>query len=411
MMKKVFLIVMLTALLNAAEGLSTLIEAAHQNELIHVYQQKMRSVKFSREAVQSSYLPQVDLGGSATFVDETGSIDVGKTYTASAKATAVIFDGFKRENLLDELQERIYATQSDLIGYKKTLSLQITQYYYQLLNLQGDIEAQQQNKKLLQQELERKKRFFDARIVTQEDVERINAALANADYEIEQLRYGADEIKAKLYTLTDVAVESLAYCELIVPQLIEPEELDSIRSLRYQSTALGYSAAQRTSSNLPTLTIQDTYSFYSYDDEPTAFPIDRVDQQNRLMLMLNMNILDFSMASKEKESVIAEKMALDSQIAYENKLSEANIALAKKAIERSKVLIRAAELALSASEKTFQTIEKKYHVNVVDYVKYLDALYQKSDAQAQFNTAKNKLQLAYAQYYYYAGLDIKEYLK
>jgi outer membrane protein TolC len=48
---------------------------------------------------------------------------------------------------------------------------------------------------------------------------------------------------------------------------------------------------------------------------------------------------------------------------------------------------------------------------VVDYVKYLDALTQKIEAQAQYNRALGALEISYARYYYYAGFDVKEYVK
>lgn len=410
-MKSIFLTMAISCMLYAQEGLLILIESAHQNELVDIYKQNQKTAELNLDSLRSSYLPRIDIGARGVFVDETGSIDVGQTYTAFAEANVVLFDGFKRENANDELKQRAYASETDLNAYKKKLSLQIAQYYYRLLNIQSDIEAQEQNKKLLQQELVRQKRFLDVRIVTEEDVERINAALANADYQIAQLNYDTDELKAFLQTLTGIEIDSLIRSELQAPDYSHVEEFDSIKVLRHQSSAMYYAAEQSTSSYLPSVTLNDTYSFYDYDDEPSSFPIDRADQQNRLTLNLKMNLVDFSAGSKQKEALMAQKMAIDSKIAYENKLSKNNIELSKKAIERSKLLIHAAELALSASEKTFNSIEKKYHANVVDYVKYLDALYQKSNAQAQFNTARNALQLAYAQYFYYAGFDIKEFIK
>lgn len=410
-MRTFLILSMVSTMLYATQELTRLIEAAHANELVDVYVQQSRVTSLSRESLKSSYLPRVDLGASANIVDEKGTIDVGQTYSAYAKASIMLFDGFKRENALDEYRSRIEKSEADLRGYKKALSLQVTQAYFDLLNVYSDIDAQEQSRKQLEEELKRQQRFFEARIVTQEEVERIHAALANARYEIVTLQYRADELASQLQTLTGIEISKLEGTQLMVPEFEEREELDSIASLRHQSRATAYAAEQSTASYYPSLSVEDTYSFYDYEDISTAFPIDRVDKQNRLMVIASMNILDFSSASKQRESILAQKQALDSQIAYEQKLSDANIVLAKKAIARTKVLLEAAQQSMSASQKTFDAIEKKYQAKIVDYVKYLDALYQQRDAQAQYNRAKNAQQLAYAQYYYYSGFDIKEFIR
>ena len=66
---------------------------------------------------------------------------------------------------------------------------------------------------------------------------------------------------------------------------------------------------------------------------------------------------------------------------------------------------------MKASNRTFEIIDKKYKARIVDYVKYLDALTQKTEAQAQFNRAMGALKISYARYYYFAGHDVKEYIK
>ncbi len=410
-MTKQLILSLLSSAVLAAQTLPELIDAAQRNELVGVYERQQQAATLGREALKASYFPRVDLSGSALFVDETGSIEVGRTYSASARAKAVIFDGFRRENALDEGSARIEAARSDLEGYRKALSLEVTQRYFGLLDLYGDIEAQEQNRRALEEERTRQQRFLEAGLVTEAAVERINAAVADAEYRIAQLRYGVDEVKIALQQLTGAEVERAEAAALAVPASEEPSEPDSIRSLRQQAKAAAFAAAQSTASYYPSLSVEDSYTLYRYEDEPTLFPIERPEQQNRLTLTLSMNLVDFSAASKEKQALQAQQQALESRVAYETRAAETNVRLARRAIERSAVLLRAAESALAASEKTFEDVAKKYHANVVDYVTYLDALYQRSSARSQYNRAKNAQQRAYAQYYYHAGFDIKEYVK
>ncbi len=395
----------------AAQTLSQLIESAQQNDLVRAYVQRETSAALNRDALRAGYMPRIDLGGSAGFVDEKGTMDVGETYVGYAKASVVVFDGFKRENALDELRERMAARSFDLSGYKKSVALEVTQAYFNLQSVRGDIAAQEQSKKQLEEELSRQKRFLEAHIVTDEAVARIEAALANAAYDIAELRYREDELMATLKMLSGVNVEGVEPATLRLPHEEAPIENDAIAALRHNALATRYAAEQQNAHYYPTLMVEDTYSFYDYQNYTDTFPIERVDKQNRLQVVATMNLFDFFSASKAKESVMAQKYALDAQIAYESKRVDTNIALSRKGIARAEALMEAAEAALRASERTFETVEKKYHANIVDYVKYLDALYQKSKAQAQYTRAQNAMQLAYALYIYHAGFDIKEYVK
>jgi len=129
------------------------------------------------------------------------------------------------------------------------------------------------------------------------------------------------------------------------------------------------------------------------------------------MLNFKMNLIDFSAASEQKQVVLAQHNALNAQLAYKRKETSADLKLAERAIERSKKLLHASALSMKASNRTFEIIDKKYKARIVDYVKYLDALTQKTEAQAQFNRAVGALKISYARYYYFAGHDVKEYIK
>jgi outer membrane protein TolC len=408
---KTLILLATTLLLLNAQDLKSLLEASSKNELIQAREQQARSADLTYDATKAAYLPRVDLGATATHLDETGDFDVGETYTAYAKASLTLFDGFKRENLLHEKRQLAASEYADLESFKKSLSLQITQVYYELLNIYGDIDAQKQRRIQLEEELVRQERFFEARIATDEEVERIKAALANADFTIEQLQYNAKSLLSDLVTMTGTPVRQLDKSHFRNPAYKDIREPDAIKAMRLRADALESGAKQSASGYYPTLHIEDTYTHYDYRDANPLLSVERAEKQNRLMAVASMTLFDFSAASKQKEALMAQKYALDKQIVYEHKRTEADINLAKQAIERSKAQIAAAELSLSASEKAFETVKKKYAARVVDYVNYLDALFQKTDALAQLNRAKNTLQLAYAQFYFAAGHDLKEYVK
>ncbi|MCW9026348.1 MAG: TolC family protein, partial [Thiovulaceae bacterium] len=237
----------------------------------------------------------------------------------------------------------------------------------------------------------------------------------NTDYQIEVKKYAYDEYSSLLRTLTNMDIDALKQQSIIEPTQVEVKELDSIKSMQAKAESVGYKAEQLDSSNYPTVTLSDKYSYYKYGDdglEKLGIPnVERIENQNVITLSLNMRLFDFGAASKQREVVLSEQNALFSQLAYKKKEVEEDIKLALRSIKKAKKLLYASELSQDASNRTYNIVHKKYKARVVDYVNYLDALSNKIEADAQYNRAFGALQISYAKYYYYIGLDIKEYIK
>ena len=412
---KYYLLLALLPFSLSATNLTALIDKAHSNELIDVYKSKVLSASKTYDATKSSYFPRIDLGGSAQLISPKDALGAGQIYNVNAEASVIVLDGFRRENILDEKRKLRHASEFDLSQIKKDLSFQVANLYFNLQIVQADIKALEQTKEQLQEQLKQQRKFFNARLTTEDNVVRIEAAVANVDYRIEVERYKYDESMAKLYTLTNTILEKVEKSSLKEPTFKNSQELDRLKALASNIEAVGFQAEQVDSSYYPTIVLRDKYGYTGYEDDALdelGIPgVERINTQNVLMLNLSMNVIDFSAASEQKEAVMAQKRALESQLAYQRKEANADMKLAKRAIERSKKLLKASELSQDASNRTFEIVEKKYKARVVDYVKYLDALTQKTDAQAQYNRALGALEISYASYYYYAGFDIKEYIK
>jgi outer membrane protein TolC len=409
---KTLLIVPLMAVSICATELSVLIEKAQKNELVGAYREKLNASDLNYRSVKSSYYPKIDLGALAQLTSPKGPMDAGELYNVNAQASLVLLDGFKRENILDEKSSMKRSSTYELEQIKKEVSMEVATHYFTLKTIQADIDALLQKKEQLREQLNRQEKFFQAKLTTEDNVERIRAAVANTDYEIESQLYKRDEEVAKLYTLTNEVVENVDASTITEPLYGRQEELDSLKALASQAEALRYKAEQADSTNYPTVVLSDKYGYTEYkDDNLEAFGFERVNSQNVLMLNLSMNLWDFSAASEQRQAVMAEHNALKAELAYRQKESNADLKLAERAIERSKKLLEAAMLSQSASDRTYEIVNRKYQVRVVDYVKYLDALTQKTEAQAQYNRALGALEISYARYYYYAGFDVKEYVK
>jgi outer membrane protein len=395
-----------------AFDLPTLIGQAQQNEQVQAYAQRAEAAATGYASVKSSYMPRVDLGASASFIDERGSIDVPETYKAYAEANFVILDGFKRKNLLDEKAMASEAGRFDLEGFKKATSLQVIRLYFELLNVNADIDALEKNRAQLGEQLERFKLFKSAGIATEEDVDRLDAAVADADYRITARRYETDALRSKLELLSGTPLEGEQAAQSVTaPASEEAKRLDSLEAMACRARALGYAAEQADSVYYPTLVLNDTYTWYRYENFHPSFPVDFAEKQNRLTLQLSMNLVDFGAAREAKQALRLQQKAQELELRFAEKSAEADRALALKAIERAKNLLGAAEKAKTASDRTFAVVKKKYEARIVDYIRYLDALSKATEARAQYNRALSGLNTAYATYIYNLGEDPKEYVK
>lgn len=395
-----------------AFDLPTLIEGAQHNEKVQAYVQRTEASRQEYESVKSSYLPRVDLGASASYVDAHSAFEAPETYQAFAEANFIILDGFKRENLLDEKSMQSEASRFDLEGFKKATSLEVTRNYFDLQNVLSDIEALRKNREQLNEQLERFKLFKDAGIATEEDVERLTAAVANADYEITARQYETDRLHSRLELLSGMPLEGEpAVQEIVMPAGRASQRLDALEAMSYRARALGYAAEQADSVYYPTVTLNDTFGWYAYENFNPAFAINLPDKQNRLTVQASINLIDFGAAREQKQAIELQKRAQELELRYAEKSADADRALALKAIERAKALRDAAEKAKIASDKTFAVVKQKYEARVVDYIRYLDALSEATDARAQYNRAVSGLNTAHAAYIYNLGLDPKEFVK
>ncbi len=417
-MRTLFLLPLLT-LSVWGSNLGALIEKAQSNELIDVYKAKLTSATTAYDATKSSYYPRIDLGASGQLISPRDSLGAGQIYNVHAEASVIVMDGFRRENILDEKTKLRHASEYDLSQIKKDVALQVASLYFNLQIVQADIDALEQTREQLLEQLNQQRKFYEARLTTEDNVVRIEAALANLDYRVEVKRYDYDETMAKLYTLTNEVVEVVEEGGLVEPYYAQVAELDTLKSMTATAEAVKFKAEQVDSSYYPNIILSDRFGYTAYEDDafdelagsPLGGSFERINTQNVLMLSLKMNIIDFSAASEQKQVVLAEHNALKAQLAYKRKQVDADLKLAERAVERSKKLLEASELSQKASNRTFEIIDKKYKARVVDYVKYLDALTQKTEAMAQYNRAVGALEISYARFYYFAGFDVKEYIK
>ncbi len=407
-MKYIWLLLTAVAL-NAQTTLLSLIESAQHNEKITSLEHQASAAALSHQSAKSAYLPRVDAFANGSLVDRTGGFDAKRSGTAGVRAEMIVFDGFKRENAISQSNAVKNAAQYDLAAQKKGLALEVIQRFFELQNTLDAIETNGVMRDQLNAQLIRLEKFKSAGLASEDTVMRIRSELSNAQYVLEDLNYQAHRQKGDLEMISGQKISDLKSAFLIEPTLAQTQEPDTLKALRYSRDAKRFEAEKTDAGYLPTIKIEDQYSYYDYHNDPIAAM--RVDAQNKFTASLMMNLIDFSSASTAKQALAVQAQAKTSELAYASKEAQNNVQMAARYVQRSRILIDAAQSAFDASQKTFDAVKQKYEARIVDYITYLDALHSLTDATNQLSRAKRSLHYAYAAYYYYAGFDPKEFVQ
>jgi len=412
-MRKVLLLAL--PFLLSADGLKELLEHAQKsNELIVsksiVSEAKMSEVTSSK----SSYLPTVDVGAFYQRYDEASPFSPTATYSGYATVGFDVYSGGEKRNRLQQKKEEYRSSQFEYQAAKKDISLSIVQDFYNYKTLQAKLDARLEASKAVEAQLHRMQRFYDAALATNDDVDRLQSAYDNNIYNIESIKFEMLRVKKSLELKVGKKIETLEASSFVKNSVAASEELDSIKALRAQKSATLSAAETIDSYYYPQIRIEDTYSFYGYENIPEftpGSPLDLPTEQNKLMATLNLRLFDFGAIGESKEAVMLSANALNEQIRYQNKEQTMQQELALERIATAKLNIQSASSALKAANSALETITKKYNNGIVDNVVYLDALSSQTESKSTYEASLNNLELAYALYYYYNSQKLEEFLQ
>lgn len=405
------LILLLIPVFIYAEDLRTLIDFAKaNNNLIQSNRYIEHSKSKQVDSKKSAYFPTVDVGAYYQSLNERTPTQAGDIYSGYATVGFDLYDGGRKSALVDAAKSEYKASSFDTNEVQKSLSLGIVQDFFTLKSLEASLEALRDSQKSLKEQLLRVQKFYEARLATKDDVDRLQSAYDTNAYEIESLKFQSLSVKKRLELKVGKSIDALEDSNFKEQFLEEFELSDSIKSLKANQEAVLSSAESVDSIYYPQLRVEDTYSTYGYNRTDIAHP-QGLDNQNKIMLSLNMRLFDYSSAKEAKQVLSINSQALNEQVKYKSKEQRVEYELALSSIETSKMKIKSSKSALISALSAYETIEKKYKAGIVDYIVYLDALSAKTNAKSLYEKSLNDLEIAYATYYYHGGKNLEEYIK
>lgn len=362
------------------------------------------------ESSESAYYPTIDVGAYYQSKNEKTPSVAGDTYSGYASLGVDLYDGGRKNSVIEKNKALLEASLYDTSAYKKSLQLSITQDFYNIKSEEANLNALNEENIQLKAELDRIKKFYAVGSATKDEIDKLQAALSDNIYQIHASKFQVLSYKRLLSLKIGKKVDTLDDSSIENPVGIDKDISDDINVLKSNIKSYVHSAKTIESGYLPQVRIEDTFSLYDYDRSDSTH-YEGVDNQNVFLLKFNMRIFDNGNLDKQKESILVQKMALQSQIKQVEQEQDINIELAISRIDTTNAQIDSAKSSLESATNAFETIAQKYEAGAVDNVAYLDALSTKTNAHAQYQKALNNLQIAYATYYYYTNKNIKEYVK
>ena len=417
-MKRLFMIVLFPIIATAqGVGLKSFIEHAQkENGQIRAKEFAVKAGEKSVESAQSAFWPTLDIGGSYSKFNPKYLVSPGRVATGFVSANLDLYDGGRKRATLKAKKYERQASLFEKQAFEKSVTLQIVRFYYGIKQLQANLKALQDRSRELEAQIRRIKKFLATGLATREQVDKLEAAFENNRYMIENIKLAIKTNRQNLRLTTGLEVGELAPSYFAEPENIAFEWFDMIKTLEAKAKAAEESVHAIDAAYKPQVALSDTYHRSDFDDlKPSAMPgmgeNFLIDKQNELKLSVHMRLFDKGTIAKESDALRYRKMALLSELDHARKQQKMNYRLAKENLKTTRAKIESARSTLRAADSTYATIKKKFEVGVVDNIAFLDALAQKTLAQARYKETKYDYEIKKSIYYYYAGKDPKEFIR
>jgi outer membrane protein len=402
----------LTPLFLYSQNLEELVNLSINNKIVSSSKQSLESIKDEYESVKSGYLPSLDIGATHAITDEETTSVAKNSSKAYGSISYELYDGGKKSDTYDSYESTIKSNQESLEALKNEISLDVITKYYNYLSYISQKEAKLKEIEQLDSQLTRLSRFLDAGTTTQDEVEKIISTLENSKVTLQEIEL---EIITILHNLEYITGQKVSID--IGSSIKEPEneiKTDSRADLKAKEYAIESklsNARSEKSANLPTITLDNTYTYYDPNYDNKSYQNNALEHQNILSANLKWNLFSFGETKYKYESKFKEYLSSKLTYEYERNKADIDLQLAIKAYEISKSKIKSSQANLKAATTAYEIIKSKYENGLVDNISYLTSLSEKFAALSQLKKSQNDLEIKKANILYHSGKKLGEYIK
>ena len=403
-------------LLGRAYGLRELIESAgSHNQLLKSSELKIEAKQKEVDAQESAFWPTLDIGASYGRNDPYSVIMPGDVMTGYAVLGFELYDGGRKDALLNAKRFQRQASLFEKEAFEKSLTLGIVNNYYTVKKLRANLHSLRVSLRELKAQIERIKRFSQVGMATIEDVDRLQAAYDDNAYMIENTKLEILMQEENLRLNSGIEVKLLKNDHFLEPKRIMFELAEKTKILKSHARALDEQSHAIDAAYLPQVEVEDRYNRSNFNrvDSIPGLGGDGflMDEQNKLMLTAHMRLFDNGKMRKEREAVQYRKMSVDAERIHSEREQRMNFRVEGSRLKTIRAKLKSARSGLKAARRTYDVIVKKFESGLVDNIAYLDALKKKTTSEALYRATQYDYEIAKSIYYYYAGKNPGDYIR
>lgn len=410
-MKKLYFI-FLVPLFLSAQNLEELVNLSIQNKQVDSSQKSLDSIKDEYESIKSGYMPSLDVGANHSITDKETSSVPKNSSNAYASISYELYDGGKKSDVYDSYESTIKSNQETILALKNDIALKVINYYYNYQSYISQKDAKIKEIEQLDSEMSRLSRFLDAGTTTEDEVQKIISRLESSKVSLQEIELEIITVLHNLEYITgqQVSIDAGSHINELENNAQTDPRFD-LKSLEYDlDTKLANSRSEK-SAYLPTITLDNTFTYYDSNYNNNAFESNSLDHQNIASASLKWNIFSFGETKYKYESKYKEYLSSKLNYEYEKNKANVDLQLAIKAYDISKLKIKSSEANLKAATTAYDVIKSKYQNGLIDNVSFLESLSEKFTALSQLRTSQNDLEIKKANILYYSGKKLEENIK
>ncbi|CAM3384441.1 TolC family protein [Arcobacter aquimarinus] len=395
-----------------AQNLEELVNLSIENRLVDSSKQSLESIQDEYKSIKSGYLPSLDVGAKYAMTDEETQSLAQNSANAYASLNYTLYDGGKKSDIYDSYESTIKSTQESIENLKNNISMNVITYYYNYLSLIAKKDSKIKEIEQLESQMLRLSRFLDAGTTTEDEVQKIISRVENAKVILQEIELETQTILHNLEYITGTKVEITEGSNIKkLNDITNESERFDIKSLEFDlQTKLSKSKAEK-SAFLPTITLDNTYTYYDSNFDNKEYEKNTIDHQNIISANLKWNLFSFGETQYKYESAYKSYLASKSKYEYEKNKANVDLQLALKSYDIAKAKIKSAQANLKAAQSAYEVIKSKYENGLIDNVAFLESLSEKSEAVSQLKTSINELEIKKANIIYHSGKKLQEYIK
>jgi len=409
--KKLIILAILPFSLNAT-SLKEIMQATLKNNVfIKAMNYDIASKKETLKSVSNTLNPTINVGANYTKLDlDVRSTQVGATAMGYLKFGIDVYDGGKNSSIKRQKGFELESAKLSTKASKKEILLQVATLFFQIKTVDANLLAYSDKSKALLAQYKREKQKYDLKMITIDEVLKLQSEYESNKYVMDDLRYQRDYLYQNLSLLVGKTITSIDDSKLPDISNLNYQPSSNIKALKVGLRAADESVAQIKALKKPKVKLEDSINVYNYNDYNENLLKDLPDTQNQFMLSFSMNLYD-TVSSSKKQAAMLEKMVKKEQLNYALSKEKMAFDLAKKKLLTQQKKIDSAKSALDMAISVYDIILTKYQNGIVDNIAYLDALSKKTINRALYNQALNNYEIAKANYYFDSGMDYETALR